>query len=123
MRKLLLAAVLACAPALAGCSTMGLPSVPTAPAQVAERTVLDEQVGAGVELAYKAFRTALEVATDAGIIRGARATQVAALDNRAFAAVQAVRAAYRAGNATGYANAAIEARAAITAALAAVKGN
>lgn len=123
MRKLLLAVALACAPALAGCSTTGLPSVPTAPAQVADRTVLDEQVGAGVELAYQAFRTALEVATDAGLIRGARATQVAALDNRAYTAVQAVRAAYRAGNANGYAAAATDARAAIAAALAAVKGN
>lgn len=123
MRKLLLAVALACAPALAGCSTMGLPDVPTAPAQVADSTVLDEQVGSGVELAYRGFRTALEVATDAGLIRGARATQVAALDNRAYAAVQAVRAAYRAGNATAYTRAAMEARAAIAAALTAIKGN
>lgn len=123
MRKLLLAAALACAPALSACSTLGLPNIPTAPAQVADRTVLDEQVGAGVELAYKAFRTALEVATDAGLIRGATATRVAALDNKAFAATQAVQRAYKAGNAASYAAAAKEARAAITAALAAVKGN
>lgn len=121
MRKLFLAAAVSLA--LTGCAGLGtLASVPTSPGQVADRTVLDEQGALGVELAYKAFRTALEVATDAGVLRGQRATQAAALDNRAYAAVQAARAAYRGGNATSYRQAVDEARAAINAALAAVKG-
>lgn len=118
MRKLFL---FAAAPlALAACAT--LPAVPTSPGQVADATVLDEQGALGVELAYKAFRTALEVATDAGVLRGATATKAAALDNRAYGAVQAARAAYRAGNAASYTQAVTDARAAINAALAAVKG-
>lgn len=120
MRKLFLAAALPLA--LAGCGLSTLGNVPTSPGQVADRTVLDEQGALGVELAYKAFRTALEVAVDAGLLRGERATQAAALDNRAYAAVQAARAAYRAGNAANYQRAVTEARAAIDAALAAVKG-
>lgn len=121
MRKLFLVAALPLA--LAGCGLGTIAgNVPTSPGQVADRTVLDEQGALGVELAYKAFRTALEVATDAGVLRGQRATQAAALDNRAYAAVQAARAAYRAGNAASYARAVTDARAAINAALAAVKG-
>ena len=116
MRKLFLFAL---APlTLAACDL----NPPVSPGQVARRTVLDEQAALGVELAYKAFRTALEVAVDAGVLRGERAAQVAALDNRAYAAVQAVRAAYRAGNAASYTQAVSDARAAINAALAAVKG-
>lgn len=116
MRKLILGALLPLA--LTACA--GLGSVPTSPGAVASQTVLDEQGALGVELAYKAFRTALEVATDAGVLRGANATKAAALDNRAYAAVGAARAAYRAGNAASYAQAVTEARAAITAALAAI---
>ena len=118
MRRLFLAAMLACAPMLASCGVMTTPP----PATVANATVLDEQVGQGVELAYAAFRIALEVAVDTGRLKGAAATRAAALDNRAFAATQAVQAAYRAGNSDGYLAAAKEARAAITAALVAVKG-
>lgn len=119
MRKLLLVAALPLA--LAGCGLSSIAgNVPTSPGAVASQTVLDEQGALGVELAYKAFRTALEVATDAKLLRGAAATKAAALDNRAYAAVQAARAAYRAGNATTYAQAVIDARAAISTALAAI---
>lgn len=121
MRKLFLFAALPLA--LAGCGLGSVAgNVPTSPGQVAQQTVLDEQGALGVELAYKAFRTALEVAVDAGVLKGANATKAATLDNRAYAAVQAARAAYRAGNAASYAQAVTEARAAINAALAAVKG-
>lgn len=116
MRKLFLAAMLVTG-TLAGCTGM---NVPTSPGAVASQTVLDEQGALGVELAYKAFRTALELAVDAGALKGARATQAAALDQRAYAAVGAARAAYRAGNATSYTQAVSEARGAITAALAAI---
>lgn len=115
MRKLLLAAALPLA--LTACAGL---SVPTSPGAVAQQTVLDEQGALGVELAYKAFRTALEVVTDAGLLRGADAAKAATLDNRAYAAVQAARAAYRAGNAASYKAAVDEARTAISAALAAI---
>jgi hypothetical protein len=104
--------------ALTGCA--GLGGLPSSPAAVAESTVLDEQGALGVELAYKALRTALELAVDTGALRGEAATRAAALDNRAYGAVFAARAAYRAGNATSYAQAVTDARAAITAALAAI---
>lgn len=118
MRKFYLALALAYAPLAAGCST-----IPTAPVDLADQTVLDEQAGAGVELAYKAFRTALELAVDAGVLKGDAATKAAALDNRAYGAVLVVRKAYAAGNATDYYAATTTARAAITDALAAIKGN
>lgn len=103
MRKIVFAAALALS--LAGCATLGSPTnlLPPAPAEVADRTVVDEQGAIAVELAYKAFRTAVEAATDAGWIAGDKATQVAALDRRAYSATLAVRAAYSAGNATSYA--------------------
>ena len=116
MKRFAFALALAALP-LASCATL-----PASPASVAESTVLDEQAAIGVELAYKAMRVALETATDAGLLRGERAAQAAALDNRAYAAVQATRAAYRAGNASGYLAVASEARAAIAAALSAIKG-
>lgn len=119
MRKLFLAAVLPLT--LAGCGLGTIAgNVPASPGAVASQTMLDEQGALGVELAYKALRTALEVAVDAGVLKGANATKAAALDNRAYAAVQAARAAYRAGNAASYAQAVTDARAAISAALAAI---
>lgn len=112
MRKLLL---LAAPLALASCNGLAVP--PVTPGQVADRTVLDEQAALGVELAYKAWRLALETVVDSGLLRGEKAKQVAALDNRAYAAVKAVRSAYQAGNAASYTRAVKDARAAITAAL------
>ena len=98
MKRLILAACAALA--LTGCTT--LTSAPTSPADVAETTVLDERAATAAELAYKAARLAGEMAVDAGLIEGERATQVAALDNKAFAALGRVRTAYRAGNAASY---------------------
>lgn len=121
MRKLLLGALLPLT--LAGCAGLGsLPTVPPAPVEVANRTAADEQAAQGAELSYKAFRTALEIATDAGLLKGAAATKAANLDNRAYAALLAARAAYRTANSADYLAAVGTARAAIDAALAAVKG-
>jgi len=89
--------------ALAGCNLSALGSLPPTPAQAADRTILDEQGALTVELAYSAVRLAVETGVDVGIIRGANATRFAELDRRAYAAVLAVRAAYRAGNADSYA--------------------
>jgi hypothetical protein len=100
---------------LTGCATT---TVPVAPVEVADRVGLDEQGALSAELAYKAARTAVELGVDAGVIRGERATQIAALDRKAYSALTAVRAAYRAGNAASYSAALTEARTAITTLLA-----
>ncbi len=118
MRKLFLAAALALT--LPACTT--LPTVPPAPVAIADKTTLDESGARGAEVAYKAFRTAMELAVDAGVLRGAAAERVKGLDNRAYALVGAARAAYRAGNADSYKKAVDEALAAITSATAAIAG-
>lgn len=113
MKRLYLAI---CAPlALSGCAGLGaLAGMPAAPVEAADSTVIDEQGALAVELAYKAARIAIETGVDAGLIRGERAAKAAEIDNTAFAAVQAARRAYRAGNATSYGAALAEARAAIS---------
>lgn len=108
--------------ALASCTgSAGLGALPP-PAAIAERTVADEQAGQGAELAYKAFRTALEIAVDTGFLKGAAATRAAELDRRAFAALKVARKAYTTANSGDYLQAVKNARSAIDAALAAVKG-
>lgn len=121
----LVAACLAVA-ALAACAIPGgLPSpganVPP-PVEMANRTELDERAALGVELAYAAFRTATEVAVDAGVLRGERAARVAALDARAYQALAVARAAYDAGNAETYSSALSNARTVIAEAVALIKG-
>ena len=100
-----------------GCVTgAGTPSV------YADKTVIDEQVGVSTELAYKASRLLTETAVDAGLLKGANATKAAALDNKAFAALVAMRTAYGAGNATDYITAAAQAQNAVAQIIAVVKG-
>lgn len=118
MRKLILAAAFA----LSACSGTGGLTIPAAPIVVADQTTLDERGAIAAEVAYKAFRSAAEFATDAGMIRGQAASRVAHLDNIAFAAVGAARAAYRAGNAESYEAAVKTALAAVGKAMAAIKG-
>lgn len=118
MRKLIIALF---APlALAACATV--PSVPPAPADVADTTVLDERGAIAVESAYRAAGLALEMAADTGLLRGEAAARAARLEQRAYDAVLAARAAYDAGNAASYATALINARAAVAAALVAING-
>lgn len=119
MRKIILLAALALA--LPGCETLG--SIPASPAAVANATSLDETAARSAEVGYKAFRLALELAVDLGKVKGAKATQMAELDNRLYAAVQAVRAAYRGGNAASYSAAAKEATIALERAQAALSAS
>jgi hypothetical protein len=93
------------------------------PSVYAQRTAVDEQVAVGVELGYKAFRTAMELGVDAGLIKGQRATLVAAADQRAYAAVLVFRQAYKTANSADLLAASRSAHIAIEQALAAVKGN
>lgn len=105
--------------ALPACSTTG---VPGSPAEVADKTILDEQGALSVELAYKAARTVVEVAVDAGLIKGELASTIARLDRDAYSAVLAVRSAYDAGNATSYSSAIDRARSIISSIIEKVTG-
>lgn len=118
MKRLLICAALALS--LPGCAGLGA-LMTGGPVTAANQTVIDEQGAIGVELAYKAARTALEIAVDSGLLKGERAARAADLDNQAFAAVTGVRAAYRAGNSSNYGVALAESRAAVTAMLAIIK--
>lgn len=90
---------------------------------ISNSTRLDERLALGVEGAYAAARTAAELAVDAGIVKGAAATRLRAANKRAYDAVQAVRAAYCAGNQTSYVGAAVKATEAVSAFLANSKGD
>ena len=121
MKRILLP--LALALSLPGCAGIGgIPNIPAAPVEVADKTTLDERGASAAEVAYKAFRTAVEFATDAGMLTGANAARAARFDNAAYSAVGAARAAYRAGNADTYQKAVDEALKAVVAALASIKG-
>ena len=123
MRKFVATALMASMCILSACTGMaGIPNIPAAPVEVANQTVLDERGAIAAEVAYKAFRTAVEFATDAGMLTGANAKRAAHFDNLAYAAVGAARAAYRAGNAESYQKAVDEALKAVGAALASIKG-
>jgi hypothetical protein len=111
---------------LVACSPMasqnGLAGLPPAPVVLADQTILDEQASLSVELAYQASALTLRTAFRAGLLKGDAAARAAAADNTAYAAVQAVRAAYDAGNATSYATSLLKARTAVTNALTLLKG-
>lgn len=120
MKKIIVAVIMALS--LQGCALMSALTATPAPAQVANRTALDEQVALSIEFAYQASAQAIGVAADAGLLRGENARRAAEIDRNAYRAVLAVRAAYDAGNATSYGAAAVNARAAIAELLALLKG-
>lgn len=126
MRRMLLFAPLAAmALALPACATPGGSPIPGSPSQVCDKSTLDERGGTAVELGYKAFRIAMELAVDSGQLKGQAAANVAALDNQLFSATQAVQSAYASCNAASYGEAIDKANAALAAATAALpkKGN
>lgn len=86
-----------------------------APVTIDDKTTLDETALLRLERLYKAARTAVEMAVDAGVIRGALATRIAAADTFAFSKLRLARAAYDTGNAASYAQALREAEPAIAA--------
>jgi|GEM_PF-7100749 len=130
----LIGALLACAliVILAACSGLGEPVRSTAPAaaniaasvadaagapapvSLADRSVRDEQALLALELAYKLARTAGEMGLDAGVIRGQRARDLAALDNRAYLSVTLARSLYTAGNEATWHDALAEANRAVS---------
>jgi hypothetical protein len=109
--------------ALAGCAIDATSPPLPPPAAVTNGTTLDEKLALGVEATYQAARTIVEAGVDSGVIHGATAAKVAQLDNDAYRAVLATRAAYDAGNAASYAAAAASATAAISQLLAITKGD
>lgn len=118
MRLFLTAAALAM---IGGCA-LPIGKAPTSPSELSERTALDERAALGVELAYSAARTAVELGVDAGLIRGDLARRVSDADHRAYQAVLAARAAYDAGNAQSYEAALVRARAAVSEVVTLIKG-
>ena len=81
---------------LPGCST-----IPASPATVSDRTILDERVGIGAELAYTTATKLGTVLATAGLIDKEK---FKALDRDAYTSLRAVRAGYQAGNAKVYAD-------------------
>lgn len=90
----------ACVPTL---PSAGLPT----PSTVAEQSILDEQLGIGVELGYKLWRVAVETGVKAGEIKGEKASRVAEIDLQLYNGLLAVRSAYATGNAATYSSAVV----------------
>lgn len=109
MKRLIFAAMMAASLTLGACDIGAVQS----PGSVANRTVLDEQIGSAVELAYKAARLLVELGVDTGRIKGQNALKADAFIVRAYSATLAVQEAYRAGNAVSYKAAAEHATATI----------
>lgn len=118
MKRLIFLATLA----LCACVPTLPASIPTAPIDLASRTAADEQVAVGVENGYKAFRLAIELGVDTGVIKGQRATLAASADQRAYAAILVLRAAYKTANAADFLTAARSANSAVEQAIAVAKG-
>lgn len=105
MKKLLLIGLGALS--LAACTTTtggtGLGGIPASPAAVANKTVLDEKAGIAADTGYYAANRLAALAIRTGIVTDkATIKRIGEIDTLAKAAVQKVRDAYDAGNATSY---------------------
>lgn len=101
MKQIILASLAALA--LSACSTTTMPGVPTSPAVLADKTVLDEKAGIAADTAYYAANRFAALAIRTGVVKSpATIKRIGALDLEAKAAVQKVRDAYDAGNSTSY---------------------
>ena len=96
---------------LAACTTPG--SIPPGPSVIADQTTMDERTVIAFDTAVSTAADLATVAVKAGLVKGANLDRLAALSAKARAAVLALGAAYRAGNATGYAEAIGQANSAI----------
>ena len=125
MRRSLIAfaalALAACSTVPSG-STIGDLVTTTAPSTYANRTAADEQAAVAVENGYKAFRLAVELGVDSGIIKGERAVMAAKADQCAYTALLVFREAYRSANSTDLLTAGRSVNIAIEQAIAAVRG-
>jgi hypothetical protein len=109
MKRLMIASL---ALALSACAGLVSPGTlaPPSPASIADKTRLDEQGPLALTLAYRVANRLGVVALRTGIAKGAKGERIKALDRDAFAWVERARAAYLAGNAASYAEAALRAR-------------
>ncbi len=109
---------------LASCSPLVPPRLPAAPAEVGETTKLDEQAALTITLAYTAAARAATLAIETGLVSDRAAiARIGAVDRRAYAAVRAAEAAYRAGNSASYVAALGEARRAVALLLSSIEGD
>ena len=120
MLKTFFAAILAVS--LTACSVVGPTGSIPAPVELADRTAKDEQAAIAIENGYKAFRLAVELGVDTGVIKGERAAAVAKADQCAYAALLVFRQAYKTANSADLVAAGRNVNAAIDQAIAAVKG-
>jgi hypothetical protein len=112
MKRLLVAGLALALSACAGIT--GLSHIPTAPADVANATTLDEKGGLTITVAYNAANRLGLLAIRTGAAKGATAEKIKLLDARAFGWVKRARSAYLAGNAADFRAAEREAKAIIT---------
>lgn len=98
--------------ALTACTTTAL-DLPS-PAEVSERTVIDEQAGLSITLAYTAAAKAASVAIRTGQLSPATVKKIGEVNVRAKRLVDATRAAYLAGNAKNYATSLSQANVALS---------
>lgn len=119
LNKTIFAAIALMGASLVAC----VPEPPVSPGQIANKTVLDEKAGIAIETAYAAAAQAATFAMRGGFVHAEQAEKIAEIDNRAYAAVQATRAAYDAGNASSYAEASATALPLLRELVAAIKGD
>lgn len=98
MKKVLM---IACAAGLASCTPLGgvLNNAGTVISNAADATTLDEQVGIDATTAYTAASLLGARLVSAGVIDKVKFKSA---DNKGYAAVLAIRAAYEAGNSKNY---------------------
>lgn len=85
---------------LAGCQGAGVQ--PTEPAQITAGTSLDERRAIGAENAYQAAAELVIAADQAGLLNDDARRRLRAADAKAYARLQLIRSAYRAGSASSY---------------------
>lgn len=112
----------AAALALAACGPLTPPASIPAPVTIADRTTADEQLASSVEVAYSAWRFAVELGVDTGVFKGAAAATLAKVDRDVYAAVLVARSAYQTANATDFAAAVKAAKVTIARAVVTAKG-
>lgn len=94
MRRFLMAVALAASSlSVSACATLG-----AEPAAVADTTKADEQAMLAAENVYLAANNLAQFSFDLNVLNADQRAKVKAADNKAYSALLAVRAAYRAGN-------------------------
>jgi hypothetical protein len=93
------------------------------PVAYADRTTMDEATVLTIEKGVEAAADLATLAVKAGVVKGAQLATVARLSAQTRAALVTLRAAYSAGNATSYADAATRIRGAIDAIRSLTKGD